>query len=124
MKKIIIILAILILDRGCKIYLINLQLNGTDVDFYIFEFLNFYLTWNTGIGFGLASLESNIYYHILTFIILIINFVLVYLLFKTKGIQGYIKVVIPRDRQTKKNRNFALLNFSLVEVVTIVSSAL
>ena len=69
MKKIIIILSIFIFDRLTKVYLINLQVTGTDIDFYIYPFLNFYLVWNTGIGFGLASMEANIYYHILTLII-------------------------------------------------------
>ena len=56
MKKIIIILIIFFFDRLTKLYLINLQESGTDIDFYIFPFLNFYLIWNTGIGFGLASM--------------------------------------------------------------------
>ena len=63
-------------------YLINLQESGTEIDFYVNSFLNFYLVWNTGIGFGLASFESNIYYHILTTIIVIINIVLIILLYK------------------------------------------
>ena len=54
MKKIITILFIFLLDRATKIYLINIQSTGTDIDFYILPFLNFYLVWNTGIGFGLA----------------------------------------------------------------------
>ena len=78
MKKIIIILAIFFFDRFTKIYLLNLQEGGTDIDFYITSFLNFYLVWNTGIGFGLASLESNIYYHILTSVIVIVNIGLIY----------------------------------------------
>ena len=53
MKKALIVLTVFIFDRLTKIYLINLQSNGTDIDFYIFSFLNFYLVWNTGIGFGL-----------------------------------------------------------------------
>ena len=84
MKKIIIILCIFFFDRITKIYLINLQAEGIDIDFYISSFLNFYLVWNTGIGFGLASMEANIYYHILTLIIIIVNFILIYLLFKTR----------------------------------------
>ena len=64
MKKIIIILTIFFLDRIVKIYLINLETNGIEVDIYVNSYLNFYLVWNTGIGFGLASMESNIYYHI------------------------------------------------------------
>ena len=82
MKKIIIVLAIFFLDRVTKIYLLNLQESGTNIDFYVNSFLNFYLVWNTGIGFGIASFESNIYYHILTTIIAIINLVLIFLLYK------------------------------------------
>ena len=82
MKKIIIIFTIFFLDRATKIYLLNLQESGTNIDFYVNSFLNFYLVWNTGVGFGIASFESNIYYHILTTIIAIINLVLIFLLYK------------------------------------------
>jgi len=94
MKKIIIILATFFLDRGVKIYLLNLQATGTDIDYYIFPFLNFYLVWNTGIGFGLISLESNIMYHMLTVIILVINIVLIIFLIKSKGIAAYLVALI------------------------------
>jgi signal peptidase II len=94
MKKIIIILSIFFFDRATKIYLLNLQTNGTDIDFYIYPFLNFYLVWNTGIGFGLASMESNIYYHILTSIIVIINIGLIFFLVKSKGIYVYLIALI------------------------------
>ena len=43
MKKVIIIFAIFLVDRLTKLYLINLQTSGTDVDFYIFPFLNIFL---------------------------------------------------------------------------------
>ena len=94
MKKIIIIFTIFFFDRITKIYLLNLQENGTDIDFYINQFLNFYLVWNTGIGFGLASLESGIYYHVLTFIIAIINIGLIYFLIKSKGIHEYLIAIL------------------------------
>ena len=94
MKKIFIILAIFFLDRITKIYLINLQADGTDIDFYIYPFLNFYLVWNTGIGFGLASLEANIYYHILTSVIAIINIGLIFLLIRSKKIYTYLIALI------------------------------
>ena len=94
MKKIIIILVTFFLDRGIKIYLLNLQATGTDIDYYIFPFLNFYLVWNTGIGFGLISLESNIMYHMLTVIILVINIVLIIFLIKSKGIAAYLVALI------------------------------
>ena len=94
MKKIIIILSIFFFDRFTKIYLINLQSTGTDIDFYIFPFLNFYLIWNTGIGFGLVAMETNIYYHILTSIIVIINIGLIFFLVKYKGIYAYLIALI------------------------------
>ena len=94
MKQIIIILAIFFFDRITKIYLINLQTSGVDIDFYIYSFLNFYLVWNTGIGFGLASMETKIYYHILTTIIVIINIGLMFFLAKSKGIYTYLIALI------------------------------
>ena len=90
MKKIIIILAIFFFDRFTKIYLLNLQEDGTDIDFYITSFLNFYLVWNTGIGFGLASMETNVYYHILTAVIAIINIGLIFFLIKSKSYYAYL----------------------------------
>ena len=94
MKKIIIILAIFFFDRVTKIYLLNLQEDGTDIDFHITSFLNFYLIWNTGIGFGLASMEANIYYHVLTAIIVIINIGLIFFLVKSKNIYAYLIALI------------------------------
>ena len=94
MKKIIIILSIFFFDRFTKIYLINLQSTGTDIDFYIFPFLNFYFIWNTGIGFGLVAMETNIYYHILTSIIVIINIGLIFFLIKSKEIHVYLIALI------------------------------
>ena len=49
MKKIIIILLIFFIDRVTKFYLLNLQNEGIDIDFYINPFLNHYLVLNTGI---------------------------------------------------------------------------
>ena len=94
MKKIIIILSVFLFDRATKLYLINLQMSGIDIDFYIYPFLNFYMVWNTGLGFGLASMETNIYYHILTLFIGIVNVVLVFFLVKTKGAYSYLIALI------------------------------
>ena len=94
MRKIIVILSIFFFDRATKIYLLNLQAGGTDIDFYVYSFLNFYLVWNTGIGFGLASMETNIYYHILTSIILIVNIGLIFFLVKSKGNYTYLIALI------------------------------
>ena len=94
MSKFFVILTIFILDRVTKIYLLDLQASGEDIDFYILPFLNFYLVWNTGIGFGLIPLESNIFYHILTAIIVIVNIALIYFLIKSKSISAYLLALI------------------------------
>ena len=94
MKKFFIILFIFFLDRITKVYLLNLQESGTEVDFYINSFLNFYLVWNTGIGFGLASMEKGIYYHALTLLIIAVNFAIIYFLIKSKGIYSYLLAII------------------------------
>ena len=94
MKKIIFVFSVFFLDRLSKIYLLNLQANGTDIDFYVFPFLNFNLVWNTGIGFGLISLETNIFYHILTLIITAVNIVLIFFIIKSKGIYVYLLALI------------------------------
>ena len=75
-------------------YLINLQEMGTEIDFYIFSFLNFYLVWNTGIGFGLASTEANTIYHIITAVIVLVNIGLIYFLLKANGIYIYLISII------------------------------
>ena len=82
------------LDRISKIYLLNLQSTGVDIDFYVFPFLNFYLIWNTGIGFGLASMETNIYYHIITAFIALVIIGLIFFLIKSRGVNIYLFALI------------------------------
>jgi len=94
MKKILIISAIFIIDRIIKVYLINLQDEGTEIDFYVSSFLNIYLVWNTGIGFGLISSEADLFYHALTTLIIFINLVLIYLMIKTQGAYSYFIAII------------------------------
>ena len=94
MKKIVVISILFSIDRLSKIYILNLQESGIDIDFYIFSFLNFYLVWNTGIGFGLASMETSAYYHMLTLLILFINIALIFILVRSKGIYSYLIAIV------------------------------
>ena len=68
------------LDRLSKIYVLNILNNEGQVDFYINQFLNIYLVWNTGIGFGLFQLDQAFAYNLITILIVIINVVIIYLL--------------------------------------------
>jgi len=94
MKKIIIVLIIFAFDRATKVYLIDLQSSGINIDFYVNSFLNFNLHMNTGIGFGLVAMDANIYYHILSFVIAVINLGLLVFLWKSKGVYGYLSALI------------------------------
>ena len=77
----IIILLIFSLDRYSKIRIIN---DFSDTSFYLNDFLNFDLTWNTGIGFGLLSTSSNVIYNLVTLIISSVIIFLVYFILKSE----------------------------------------
>ena len=71
----IIILFIFSLDRYSKIRIIN---DFSDTSFYLNDFLNFDLIWNTGIGFGLLSSDSNLFYNLISCLIgLVIIFIII-----------------------------------------------
>ena len=82
------------LDRLSKIYILNILNNEGEVDFYINQFLNIYLVWNTGIGFGLFSSEDQLFYNIFTAIIVIINLVLLYFAFIETKIKSFFLMII------------------------------
>tara|TARA_B100000424_G_C22757360_1_gene408862 strand:- start:143 stop:562 length:420 start_codon:yes stop_codon:yes gene_type:complete len=70
------------LDRYSK----NLILNLLENEKYLFinNYLNLNLVFNTGIGFGLFSLNTGIYYNMLSVLIFLIILILIYLMFKSK----------------------------------------
>ena len=82
------------LDRLSKIYVLNILNNEGQVDFYINQYLNIYLVWNTGIGFGLFSSENNIFYNLFTAIIVIINIVILYFAFIETKIKSLLLMII------------------------------
>ena len=90
----IILVACFALDRFSKIYILNILNNEGQVDFYINQYLNIYLVWNTGIGFGLFSSENNIFYNLLTVIILIINIAILYFAFIETKIKSFFLMII------------------------------
>ena len=92
--SIFILLSIFFLDRISKIVILNILEDTGRVDIYINSFLNFYLVWNKGIGFGLLSSDKDLFYNVVTILIILINFVIIYLLFKEKGLKYYFLVII------------------------------
>ena len=71
------------LDRYSKIKIIN---NFSENVLYINDFVNFNLIWNTGIGFGFLSTNSNLIYNSITGVIFIVIVFLIYLILKSKTI--------------------------------------
>ena len=82
------------LDRFSKIYILNVLNNDGLVDFYINQYLNIYLVWNTGIGFGLFSSENKLFYNLFTAIIVIINFVILYFAFIETRVKSFFLMII------------------------------
>ena len=97
-KKIIyyflISLSIFALDRISKIYVINIAEKFGQVDIYINQFLNIILVWNSGIGFGLLSFEKEFLYNLITLIIILVNFVILYLGIKSNNFKGFLFFII------------------------------
>ena len=90
--SLVLLLIIFSVDRFTKIRIINSQ--AVENTIFINDFLNYELVWNTGIGFGLFSLEANITYHIVTFIIFILILFLFFLTIKSKGTEKFFYTFI------------------------------
>jgi len=71
---ILIIVIIFFLDRYSKNEIIE---NFSDTTVYINKFLNFDVTWNTGIGFGLLSSSSALFYNLISGFIATVIFLLI-----------------------------------------------
>ena len=69
----ILIIITFLLDRISKSKIIS---NFNDRAYFVNDYLNFELFWNTGIGFGLLSSTSNLFYNVITIIIALIIFFL------------------------------------------------
>ena len=90
----IVVLLLFSLDRISKLYVINLFKNNNLEFIELTNFFNIYLIWNNGIAFGLFSLDSSILYNIFTLLIIIINIVIIYLIFKTRDFTKYFFIII------------------------------
>ena len=91
---ILIIFFIFLLDRITKILILNIAEETGEVDIYINSFFNLYLVWNQGIGFGLLSFDQEHIYNSITILIILINFIIIYLIYLEKGIKTYFLLAI------------------------------
>ena len=76
-----IILLIFIFDKIKKLKILN---NFRESSYYINDYINLELIWNTGIGFGLLSSSSILIYHSISIIIGIIIFAMLIVLIRSE----------------------------------------
>ena len=77
------IISIFSLDRFSKFYVIS----QSEKNLFISQFLNINLIWNDGIAFGLFSFEKEIYYNILTGVIILITFIIFWMITRTEKLE-------------------------------------
>jgi len=80
-----------LLDRISKIKIIN---NFDEKTYFVNEYINFDLIWNIGIGFGLLSADSSIFYEIITLIIGIVILFLIYISVKSEKFEKYFFALV------------------------------
>ena len=90
----LIVFIVFVFDRISKLYILNYAETKNYVDIYYNSFLNFYLIWNTGIGFGLFSSNVNFYYNLITLLIVLINIIILIMIIKSKDYRLFFLLVI------------------------------
>ena len=77
--------SIFLIDRISKVMIIKRSKELGDSEIFSSKFINFELIWNKGIAFGLFSLNDGLAYNLISLLIMIIVFVLIYFIFKSKN---------------------------------------
>ena len=88
------VIIIFAFDRFSKLYILNLAETEKYVDIYFTSFLNFHLVWNTGIGFGLFSSQTNFYYNLITIMIALINIIILIMIIKSKDYKLFFLLMV------------------------------
>ena len=88
------ILLIFLLDRISKIYVIHQDKNFPGSEIFSSKFLNISLMWNEGIAFGLFSFDDTKLHNILSFLILIIILVIIFMISNSTGLKKLALLMI------------------------------
>ena len=75
------------LDRLSKYFILELSNSVEEFNISVTSFLNFNLVWNNGIAFGLFSFNEQFYYNIITSVIIIITFIILFFAIKSAGVE-------------------------------------
>tara|TARA_B100002051_G_scaffold218232_1_gene211255 strand:+ start:637 stop:1128 length:492 start_codon:yes stop_codon:yes gene_type:complete len=91
---ILLVLFVFAIDRFSKTIILNILDNTGKVDIYVNSFFSLFLVWNKGIGFGLLSFDKSSIYNGISIIILIINFIIIYLIYIEQTPKTYFLAII------------------------------
>ncbi len=81
-----VILIIFFLDRYTKLFILN---NFTENTYYLNDYINLDLVWNTGIGFGLMSFDNQIFYNSISSIVGLVIILLLFIAIKSKRLEKF-----------------------------------
>ena len=87
----VVISIIFFLDRYTKLFILN---NFTENTYYLNDYINLDLVWNTGIGFGLFSSNSDIIYNLTSLLIIMVIICLIYFLIRSETYEKIIYSII------------------------------
>ena len=81
------VIFIFTLDRLSKIIILKFSEPLNELNISITSFINFNLIWNEGIAFGLLSFDNQVYYNLVTLLIVLITLIIIWLANKAIGIE-------------------------------------
>ena len=93
-SDVLIVFIIFLLDRVSKLYVIRLDGLLLNSEIITSKFINIQLVWNEGVAFGLFSFDDKLFYNLITGFIIVVIFILLYFITKTRGIEKYSFLII------------------------------
>ena len=88
------ILAIFLLDRISKIYVIDQSKKSLSNNLFLSDYLNIILMWNEGIAFGLFAFDESFFYNFITILIIMVIIIVFFMILKNKGYKKYSLILI------------------------------
>ncbi len=92
--SLIIVTIVFFLDRISKYFILKQSQPLGELNVSVTSFLNFNLIWNNGIAFGLFSFGQDLYYNLLTLIIIIITSIIIWLAYRANGLEKICYLMI------------------------------
>ena len=89
-----IVLLIFFIDRITKVYVIYLDKKNLNSEIFVSKYLNLHLIWNEGIAFGLLNFQKDLFYNLLTGLILIVILIIFFMVIRSEGIKKYLLIFI------------------------------